>query len=182
MIPFAVQGTDTNIFWNIGGWDNTVSCLQKITDNAKTGQINGTVKDCVIETGKTYKLKVEVNGSAVKCYIDDVLYVDYDFGTPAEAEAYTVASVDDNGDIIIKFVNTTENAKTVAIDIANAKINPKAEVNQVAGDSLENDNVLGADESTHLTMEEFLLDGVSEKFNYTIPAYSVTSIRLKTIE
>lgn len=182
LIPFAVQGTDNNIFWNIGGWDNTVSCLQRITDNVKTGQINGTVKDCVIETGKTYKIKVEVNGSAVKCYIDDVLYVDYDFGTPAEAEAYTVASVDDNGDIIIKFVNTTENAKTVAIDIANAKINPKAEVNQVAGDSLQNDNVLGADESTHLTMEEFLLDGVSEKFNYTIPAYSVTSIRLKTIE
>ena len=90
--------------------------------------------------------------------------------------------VDDNGDIIIKFVNTTENAKTVAIDIANAKINPKAEVNQVAGNSLQNDNVLGADESTHLTMEEFLLDGVSEKFNYTIPVYSVTSIRLKTIE
>lgn len=181
LIPFAVQGTDNNIFWNIGGWDNTVSCLQRITDNVKTGQINGTVKDCVIETGKTYKIKVEVNGSAVKCYIDDVLYVDYDFGTPAEAEAYTVASVDDNGDIIVKFVNTTENAKTVAIDIANAKINAKAEVNQVAGDSLENDNVLGADESTHLTMQEFLIDGVSDKFNYTIPAYSVTSIRLKTI-
>ena len=182
LIPFAVQGTDNNIFWNIGGWDNTVSCLQKITDNVKTGQINGTVKDCVIETGKTYKIKVEVNGSAVKCYIDDVLYVDYDFGTPAEAEAYTVVSACDNGDIIVKLVNTTENAKTVAIDIANTKINSTAVVNQVAGDSLENDNVLGADESTHITMKEFELDGVSEKFNYTMPAYSVTSIRLKTIE
>ena len=64
---------------------------------------------------------------------------------------------------------------------ANAKINLKAEVNQVAGDSLQNDNVLGADESTHLTMKEFELDGVSDKFNYTMPAYSVTSIRLKTI-
>ena len=77
-------------------------------------------------------------------------------------------------------MNTTENAKTVAIDIANANINSKAVVNQVAGDSLENDNVLGADESTHITMKEFELDGVSEKFNYTMPAYSVTSIRLTT--
>lgn len=180
LIPFAVQGTENNIFWNIGGWHNTVSCLQKITDNTKTGQINGTVKDCVIETGKTYKLKVEVNGSAVKCYINDELYVDYDFGSPAQAETYTVVSACDNGDIIVKFVNTTENAKTVAVDIKNAEVNSTAVVNQVAGDSLENDNVLGADESTHLTMQEFNLDGVSKQFNYTIPAYSVTSIRLTT--
>ena len=180
LIPFAVQGTDNNIFWNIGGWHNTVSCLQRITSTGKTGQINGTVKDFVVETGKTYTIKVVVNGSAVKCYIDDELYVDYDFGTPAEAEAYTVVSACDNGDIIIKLVNTTENAKTVAIDIANTKVNSTAVVNQVAGDSLENDNVLGADESTHITMKEFTLDGVSENFNYTMPAYSVTSIRLKT--
>ena len=111
-----------------------------------------------------------------------MLYVDYNFGTPAEAEAYTVVSACDNGEIIVKLVNTTENAKTVAIDIANTKINSTAVVNQVAGNSLENDNVLGADESTHITMKEFELDGVSEKFNYTMPAYSVTSIRLKTIE
>lgn len=180
LIPFAVQGTENNIFWNIGGWHNTVSCLQRITDNTKTGQINGTVKDCVIETGKTYKLKVEVNGSTVKCYINDELYIDYDFGCPAQAETYTVVSACDNGDIIVKFVNTTENAKTVAVDIKNAEVNSTAVVNQVAGDSLENDNVLGADESTHLTMKEFNIDGVSKQFNYTIPAYSVTSIRLTT--
>ena len=182
LIPFAVQGTDNNIFWNIGGWDNTVSCLQRIENNGKTGQINGTVKDCVIETGKTYEIKVEVNGSAVKCYIDGELYVDYDFGTPAEANCYTVVSNDDNGDIIIKLVNVTENASTVAVKLDNANVQSQAIINQVAGDSLQNDNVLGADESTHLKMEEFTLDVFSSEFNYTMPAYSVTSIRLKTAE
>ncbi len=182
LIPFAVKGTDNNIFWNIGGWENTVSCLQRIQDNAKTGQINGTVKDCVIETGKTYKLKVEVSGTAVKCYIDDELYVDYDFGHPAEANCYTVVSNDDNGDIIIKLVNVTENASTVAVKLDNANVQSQAIINQVAGDSLANDNVLGADESTHLTMEEFTLDGFGAEFNYTMPAYSVTSIRLKAAE
>ncbi len=182
LIPFAVQGTENNIFWNIGGWGNTVSCLQQMTDNVKTGQINGTVKDCVIETGKTYTLKVEVNGTAVKCYIDDELYVDYDFGHPAEANCYTVVSNDDNGDIIIKLVNVTENASTVAVKLDNANVQGTAIINQVAGDSLQNDNVLGADESTHLKMEEFTLDGFSSEFNYTMPAYSVTSIRLKAAE
>ena len=180
LIPFAVQGTDNNIFWNIGGWNNTVSCLQVMENNVKTGQVVGTVKDCVIETGKTYNLKVEVNGYNVKCYIDDELYVDYSFGSEAEANCYTVVSNDDNGDIIIKLVNVTENASTVAIKLDNANVQSQAVVNQVAGNSLQNDNVLGADESTHLTMKEFTLDGISSEFNYTIPAYSVTSIRIKT--
>lgn len=179
LIPFAVQGIENNIFWNIGGWGNTVSCLQQMENNAKTGQIVGTVKDCVIETGRTYKLKIEVNGYNVKCYIDDELYVDYDFGSEAEANCYTVVSNDDNGDIIIKLVNVTENASTVAVKLDNANVQSQAIINQVAGDSLQNDNVLGADESTHLTMEEFTLDGFGSEFNYTMPAYSVTSIRLK---
>ena len=180
LIPFAVQGTDNNIFWNIGGWGNTRSAFQRIENNSKTGEILGTVTDFTVETGKTYKITIEVKGTRVKGYIDDELIVDYNFGSESESETYTVVSKDDNGDIIIKFVNTTENAKSVAIDIANANVQSQAIVNQVAGDSLQNDNVLGADVNTHLTMKEFTLDGVSAQFNYTIPAYSVTAIRLKT--
>ena len=180
LIPFAVQGTDNNIFWNIGGWGNTRSAFQRIENNSKTGEILGTITDFTVETGKTYKITIEVKGTRVKGYIDDELIVDYNFGSESEAETYTVVSTDDNGDIIIKFVNTTENAKTVAIDIANADVKSQAIVNQVAGNSLQDDNVLGADESTHLTMKEFTLDGVSAQFNYTIPAYSVTAMRLKT--
>ena len=180
LIPFAVQGTDNNIFWNIGGWGNTISCLQQMENNVKTGQITGTVKDFVVETGKTYKLKVEVNGSSVKCYIDGELYIDHNFGSEANANAYTVVSNDDNGDIIIKLVNVTEKASTVAVKIDNASIADEGIINQVAGDSLANDNIFGADENTHITMKEFTLNGFSNEFNYTMPAYSVTSIRLKT--
>lgn len=182
LIPFAVQGTDNYIFWNIGGWGNTVSALQQIENNVKTDKIAGTAKDFVVETGKTYNIKIEVNGSHVKGYIDGELYVDYNFGSEAEANCYTVVSNDENGDIIIKLVNVTENASTVAVKLDNANVQSQAIINQVAGDSLANDNVLGADESTHLIMEEFTLDGFGSEFNYTMPAYSVTSIRLKAAE
>ncbi len=178
IIPFAVRGLDDNYFWNIGGWDNTVSCLQKIEAGNKTGQIVGTVKNITIETGKTYSIKLVVDGARVKGYIDGELYFDYDFGVKAQSKAYTVVSNDDNGDIIIKLVNVTEKATPVAVNIANANIDGTAVINQVAGDSLKNDNILGATEDC--IMEEFTLDGFGNKFNYTMPAYSVTSIRLKT--
>ncbi len=178
IIPFAVKGIDNNYFWNIGGWENTVSCVQKIEAGNKTGQIVGTVKDVTIETDKTYEIKVVVDMARVQGYINGELYFDIDFGVKAQSKAYTVVSNDDNGDIIIKLVNVTEKASAVAVSIDNADVVGTAVINQVAGDSLKNDNILGAEEDC--IMKEFTLDGFSNQFNYTMPAYSVTSIRLKT--
>ena len=176
IIPFAVKDRDNCWFWNIGGWDNTVSCLQSIENGIKSNQIIGTVKPFTAEEGKTYQLKVEISGTKVKCYIDNELYVDFDTGSKAEAEAYQVVSKDKNGDVIIKIVNVTETEKTVAINVENADVASVAKVSQVAGDSLANDNILGQPEDCKI--EEFSVEGIGESFNYTVPAYSVTVIRL----
>ncbi len=177
IIPFAVKDSKNCYFWNIGGWQNTVSALQQIEDGIKTGQVNGTQKPFTAETGRTYNLKVVVSGTEVKCYIDDVLYVEHDFASKAEAEAYHVVSTDESGDIIVKIVNTTGTSKVFAVDVENADVKSSATVHQVAGDSLDNDNILGAKEDC--IMEEFTVSGFSDKFNYTVPAYSVTCIRLE---
>lgn len=177
LIPFAVQDKDNNYFWNIGGWNNTVSCLQQVSGGAKSGQLGGTVKDFKAKTGQTYKLKVVVAGTNVKCYIDDKLYVDYELNAGSQSEAYHVVSTDETGDVIIKLVNVTDSDRVFAVDIANAgDVSKDAEVYQVAGQSLQDDNVLGAKEAC--TMEELDISGFSDKFNYTVPKYSVTVIRL----
>lgn len=177
IIPFAVQDKDNCFFWNIGGWGNTVSCLQQIENGIKTGKIIGTVKPFTAETGKTYELKITVDGRNVKCYIDGEIYVDYTTGSETEAEAYSVVSTDESGDIIVKIVNVTDRNKIFAVDVKNADIAQTATVYQVAGDSLENDNILGAEEDCK--MEEAELSGFSDKFNFAAPKYSVTVIRLE---
>ncbi|MBO5354103.1 MAG: hypothetical protein J6A77_12480 [Lachnospiraceae bacterium] len=178
LIPFAVQGKDDHYFWNIGGWNNTVSCLQQVSAGTKSDQVAGTVKNCRIETGQTYQLKVVVTDTNVKCYIDEELYVDYNFSTNAGYEAYQVVSTDETGDIIIKLVNVTGEDRTFAIDLANAAgIKTDAVVNQVKGNSLTDDNVLGAKEDC--VMEEFTVSGVGSQFNYTVPQYSATVIRIE---
>ena len=176
IIPFAVKDAQNCWFWNIGGWGNKVSCLQQIENGAKT-KILGTEKPCTIETGKTYEIKIVVSGTKIECYLDGVLYAEHDMASKAEAEAYHVVSTDENGDVIIKIVNVTDSKKVVAIDLGGANVKSSATINQVAGDSLGNDNILGAKEDC--IMEEFTLSGFSDKFNYTVPAYSVTSIRLE---
>ncbi|MBQ9851246.1 MAG: carbohydrate binding domain-containing protein [Clostridia bacterium] len=176
IIPFAVKDSDNCWFWNIGGWDNTVSCLQQIENGIKSGRIIGTVKPFTAEEGKTYSLKVELIGTVVRCYIDGELYVDFDTGSPAEAEAYHVVSTDETGDVIVKIVNVTGSSKTLSVNVMNADIASAADVEQLRGESLGDDNILGQPEDCKV--ETFEVNGMSSSFNYTVPAYSVTVIRL----
>lgn len=179
LIPFAIENKDNNIFWNIGGWGNTVSCLQQVSDGAKSDQLGGTAKNFTVKTGQTYTIKIVVSGTNVKGYIDDVLYIDYDVTGTSESEAYQVVSTDQSGDIIIKLVNVTDSKRVFAVDIANAaNIQSEAVVYQVAGNSLSDDNILGQQEA--VTLEEITIKGVTNQFNYTVPQYSATVIRIKT--
>ncbi|MBQ8209566.1 MAG: carbohydrate binding domain-containing protein [Clostridia bacterium] len=176
-IPFLIEDENNCFYWNIGGWGNTQTALQRLEDGVKTGAINGTVTDFTVETGVTYEIKIVVDGVNIKGYIDDVLMFDYDAESDSNAEAYQVVSTDESGDIIIKLVNVTENDRTFAIDIENAEnIGSTATVYQVAGESLADDNILGEEEKCK--MVEFTVDGISAKFNYTVPQYSATVIRI----
>ncbi len=177
LIAFGVNDIDNNYFWNIGGWGNTLSCVQRIENGAKSGQIPGTVTDFTVETGKTYQVKIVVDGTVVTGYIDGVEQFSFNTASESEAECYHVVSTDESGDTIIKLVNVTGESRTVAVDIAGAEsVSESAKVYQVAGDSLGNDNILGAVEDC--TMKEFTVSGISTKFNYTVPMYSVTVIRI----
>ncbi len=177
LIPFAVQDADNNYFWNVGGWSNTTSCLQKVSYGTKSDAVSGTSQNCTLKTGQTYTLKVVVNGTSVQCYIDDVLYVDYDTAATGTYESYQVVSTDETGDIIIKLVNVTGTDRTFAVDITGAdSLGDTASVDIVAGDSLANDNILGQEEV--VTMKSGEVSGITNQFNYTVPEYSVTVLRI----
>ena len=175
LIHFGVQDTKNNYFWNIGGWGNTRSVVQKIENDIKT-EILGTNTDFTVEAGKTYEIKLVVSGTYVEGYIDGELQFAYDFGDDAYSECYSVVSTDETGDIIIKLVNITDITRVIAIVLGNAQPASVATVQQLKGDDMNNDNILGQEEDCKI--EEFTLDGISAQFNYTMPMYSVTVIRI----
>lgn len=176
LIPVCVQDTGNNIFWNIGGWGNTVSCLQIVSGNSKSGQISGTTKNLVLKKNQVYQLKVVVDDNNIKCYIDDALYIDYT--QEVTASLYETASIDENGDIILKFVNSSEqtidiNAALNGVDMSGYSAN--ASVLVLKGDSLNAINSF--DEPEKMIPVESSLD-VGGKFTYKAPAYSVSIIRI----
>ncbi len=179
LIPFAVGNKDNHYFWNIGGWNNTVSCLQQVKEGGKSGQLGGTTTEFAAVTGQTYRLKLVVTDWNVKCYIDDVLYVDYDVYATSNAEAYQVVSTDESGDIIIKLVNVTGQTATVAISLEGVTVSGDTAVREtVAGAGYGDDNILGKEEVVTLTGDT--VSGVGGRFNYSMPPYSVTVLRIPT--
>ena len=141
--------------------------------------MSGTSKPISIQNGVAYRLKVTVSGQSIKCYVNDTLYVDYKLGDSAASECYQVVSTDQTDDIIVKMVNVTGYAKTFAIDIAGTDtIGDVAALDLVAGDSLAADNILGQKEV--VTMKTMDITGIKKQFNYTVPKYSVSVLRIKT--
>ena len=166
-------------FWNIGGWENTKSAVQIVENGIKTEAIPETATDFTVETGRTYEIKIVVSDYNIKGYIDGELQFDYNPGETTNAECYQVVSTDEEtGDIIIKLVNRTDSDRVVAIDLGGTKVESEGYMAQVKGNSLWDDNYLGAKEAC--IMEEYIIGNFSEKFNYTIPQYSATVLRIHT--
>ncbi len=175
LIPIAVTDENNFIFWNLGGWNNTVSCLQIVSDGSKSDQVEGTVMDTNIKTGKTYELKIIVEGTNIKCYMNNFKMVDYDY--ESSNSLFESTSFDEKtGDMIIKLVNVSNSEKIVKFDIKNfANMNTTADVTQLsASNTIVTNSVVKPDAISPKTSTLT----VSEDFEYNVPKYSVTVIRI----
>ena len=115
LIPIAVEDADNCMFWNIGGWGDTVSCLQVVSNGVKGDQVEGTVKNITLKTNQEYQIKVVVKEGTVRGYLDNSLMFTYI--PPKTEDLYQNASIAENGDIIIKLVNVSGVKATVDMSL-----------------------------------------------------------------
>jgi len=176
LIPVCVQDAANNMFWNIGGWGNTVSCLQIVSGGSKSGQISGTVKNVKLQQGKVYNIRVVVDGSRMECYLDDTKYLEYRYEAPEAL--YESANMDENGDIIIKLVNPTGQAIPIDTRLEGFTAKQYGENMQVtvlSGDSLSAVNSFDEPEKMIPVTTK---TPIRDTFVYEAPAYSLTILRI----
>ncbi len=116
LIAVNLADRDNYIWWNIGGWNNGQHGLQVCTNGAKSDY---DLKAGNIETGKTYRIRMEVEGTRIKCYLDGDLI--HDLTLPSERKVYVSSSIDDaTGVMYVKLVNTHGVTVPVTLNFANA--------------------------------------------------------------
>jgi alpha-L-arabinofuranosidase len=172
LISFGVKG-DSLYWWNMGGWGNTQSCVEKGTLGGRS--IIGDSKPMNLATNKWYKIKIEVKGETYKCYLDGKLM--HEFTDVKNFDPlYAHVGRTKDGKVIIKIVNVTNEAQDVKIDLKNApSLSSTAKVTVLTG---------GADDENsfrtpkQVAPKEETFSGVSSSFTYPAKPCSLTILEI----
>jgi alpha-L-arabinofuranosidase len=176
LILFHVEDTDDYIWWNIGGWGNTRTAMERATAGAK--REIGRVSGATIETGRWYDIRIEVQGRSVRCYLDDKLITQATDGPQMPPDPlYATASRDQSsGDVIVKVVNVSGTPQQLQVDLQGLGAGTLSGTVEVISGQPRDVNTVAEPEK--VAPKTLPLKAASH-FTHEFPAYSVSVLRLK---
>jgi alpha-L-arabinofuranosidase len=171
LVIFAAPDKRGKSWWNIGGWGNSAHSLE-IRD-VEHERVPGR-----IETGRWYDLKVELEGQAIRCYLDGKLV--HEVTAQGVKSMYAVAGRAGN-DVILKVVNAAGVPAETTINLqGGAKLDATAAATVLTSASGDDENSF--DEPVKVAPKDMTIPGIAPSFHHTFPAHSVTVLRVKTGE
>ncbi|MCD8390563.1 MAG: carbohydrate binding domain-containing protein [Firmicutes bacterium] len=171
-IIFGARDNGDYYFWEIGGWNNDVSSVNKMIDGTSACiTVGGSVS---VETGREYKIDITVNANHFKCYLDGKLMHDFEEPRAEVRPLYYTAGV--SGDeVVLKAANLRgdDYETQITLDRAAASVS----VTEMTSDDLDAENSF--DEPKKLVPAEREIKINGESFVYTFPKNSVTVLKIK---
>ncbi len=171
LIAFNYNDNDNFCWWNLGGWNNTQHAVEVCKDGTKTTVASAAGS---LVTGKTYHIKIEVEGAKVRCWLDGSML--HSFALPTERKVYVSSSIDDStGKLYVKIVNPGSESQNTTLNLKGYHATSGKLVQMTSTtDKAENTN------SDHYavvpTEQEMALSG--SKMLITVPAYSFNILEL----
>lgn len=169
LIMFQLHDVHTRCWWNLGGWGN------------REHAIEGAGVDCPhvpgkIETGRWYDIRLELQGSKIRCYLDGKLIHDVSRG--GMRSLYACAGLKQgSGELILKVVNMLSQPQETAIRLHGAgRLAPSARAIVLASSSADDENTFDA--PTKVAPREESVSGIAPSFRHTFPANSITVLRI----
>ena len=170
LIRILDQGDSERVWWNIGGWGNSGHAVEG------AGEVERVPGH--IETGRWYDIRVEVEGSTVKCWLDGKKIHEVRLATPNAL--YAVAGrVGTGGETVLKLVNATGESVLAGIDLHGvARVDESGTATVLTGPGPMAENTLEQPENVSPVTMRISVAGPS--FSQSLPPWSVTVLRLKT--
>jgi alpha-L-arabinofuranosidase len=173
LVGFGVRDSDNYYWWNLGGWNNTRSAVEKAEGGGKSTLVaDGTA----VETGRQYDVRIQVRGRTVSLFLDGRKWGELTDSQEVEPFRQVVTRDTRTGELLVKVVNAQADAArtTVRLD-GTGSVDRSAKVTTLQGDP---DDV-NTQYTSPIAPRESRAD-VATTFTYTFPPYSVTFIRVKT--
>jgi alpha-L-arabinofuranosidase len=175
LIMFRVENDNNWIWWNLGGWGNRHSALERCSGGKGPLGAEAPVK---IETGRWYDVRIEVKGKNIKCFLDNKLITEATDEVKPVAPLYACASRElKTGEVIVKVVNVSAGPQNLTLDLQGAAdVDSSAKAIELSGERTD-ENTLDAPTKIVPVMKK--IKDVAAQFTYTFPANSFTILRVK---
>ena len=176
LVQFHVRDDANYLDFNVGGWNNQQSGLEKSVNGVKSlvgGQVPGSV-----ETGRWYDVRVELHGTDVRCFLDGKLIIAAsDKETPPEPVIATASLESGSGTVILKVVNTSPKPQEFQIDLQGVQT-VKAAGGQVLSGEMDDSNTLQAPDK--VAPKPVTIASTGTAFDHEFPPRSITVVRFQT--
>jgi alpha-L-arabinofuranosidase len=185
LILFNLADDNNWTWWNIGGWSNTADAVEQMVGGSKT-TLASVSPATNIATGVWYDVRIVLTGSRMQCYlgtnstqaatnlVQDVTY-------PSAPSGLIVSStfVRSGNQILVKAVNPYSTPLATTFNIAGVNsIATNASVVQLTSGSATDENSLAS--PTHVFPVTNAIVNAGTNFTLTLPAYSLSVLRLNT--
>ncbi|MEV0820799.1 alpha-L-arabinofuranosidase C-terminal domain-containing protein [Nonomuraea rubra] len=170
LVMFGVRDTGNFYWWNVGGWNNTQSAIEKAVNGGKSSIATSST---TVETGRDHHLKVQVSGRRITTWLDGQQVNDFVDSSRVEP-LYQVVSRDGRS-VTLKVVNAQDTAVRSSVDLGSARFRPSATVTSLTGAPSDTNSIADPDRVAPVRRQ---VNGFSSAFTYDFPAHSVTFIEL----
>ncbi|OLF18034.1 alpha-L-arabinofuranosidase C-terminal domain-containing protein [Actinophytocola xanthii] len=172
LVAFGVRDTGNYYWWNLGGWNNTQSAVERAEGGGKSTLISDGTR---VETGRTYDMRVQVRGRHVALYLDGELWGEFTDDAVVEPFRQVVTRDAATGELVLKVVNAQDAAARTTVHLRGASVERRARVTTLAG----HPDDVNTQYTTPIAPRESQLD-VAGTFTHTFPPNSVTFVRIAT--
>ncbi len=160
--------------FNIGGWGNSKTALQDVTDGQGAGVLSESAQ--TLEMNRWYDIKLVASGNNAELYIDGDLKIRH---TPeAPLKQFAVSGYDEaNQEIIIKVVNAEETPWFSTVKLKNSgRVSSSGTIITLSSDSLEDENSF--EEPFKISPKTTTYNNFSSAFEYEFEPNSFTILRI----
>lgn len=177
IIPFAVNGPNSMLRAHIGALVNNSTIFEIVSDGS-VANVSPTKRLAKpIETGRWYKIRLEVGYDKVDCYLDDVLLLSY----TEPKKLIGIAGRDkETGDLIVKMVNGNDDAIETEIELeGTGEALGTYKAYTIASDETTAENSF-ADPKKYVPAVTTGKTSGAKKLAHSFPKYSITVLRIPT--
>jgi alpha-L-arabinofuranosidase len=177
LIMFHVLDNDNFLWWNVGGWSNSRTGLEAVRDGSS--ERLGLSADVQVETDRWYDVRIEVQGRAIRCYLDDKLITEATDGPAAPVAAlYATASrATADGAVIVKVVNASALPQQLLINLQGVSaVDKSATADVICGQPSDVNSVAKPEK---VAPKHVVIENAAPRFLHEFPPFSVSVLRFK---